>query len=127
MTNYIHSENFNLSENLSPSEDHSKWFKVDKDIAATIQILNKKGFHTLFSCEGHRELLPGGEKIRTSFPYITFTSGLSDDILSSLPESWTYEEEDESIYCYIFTDNDADFEHQRRAALDEIQQWASAL
>lgn len=41
---YIDKNTFEILENI---------FEVDDEIAESISLLNKKGYHTLFSCSGH--------------------------------------------------------------------------
>ena len=51
---YIDAKTFDIVENPSV-------FEVDNKIAEAISILNKKGYRTIFSCQGHNRsgyLLP---------------------------------------------------------------------
>ena len=94
-------------------------FEVDAMIAKTIQILNRKGYKTLFCCSGHAkkdvsvnvENMDGNvmpDMCLTDFYnqiYIAFQKGT---ILPNLPEGF-YEvngDNSEAIYCYINCDEE---------------------
>lgn len=94
-------------------------FDVDFMIAKTIQLLNRKGYFTEFSCSGHAkkddyvevEDLDGNiipDLYVTDYYneiYISFRKGT---ILPTLPDGFHLEssENRESIYCYIDCDED---------------------
>lgn len=56
---------------------------LDPDIAQFIVALNKKGYKTTYSCQGH--IYKSGEE---SLSYVTFEESLSKDKLSELPATW---------------------------------------
>lgn len=72
--------------------------EIDFNIARAINILNEKGYFTVFSCEGHIGNDLDGEHF-FSAPYIYF---LSDKVLKvmeehPLPDTWKYEIHGKSI------------------------------
>ena len=54
-------------------------FEVDEDIAKTISVLNKKGYHTLYSCSGHVKDSRLYEKYPNSNSYSIYDSYNIDD------------------------------------------------
>jgi hypothetical protein len=94
-------------------------FEVDAMIAKTIQILNKKGYVTEYSCGGHAKkddyvevYYLDGTVVPDAYVidyyneiYISFKKGTN---LPSLPDGFHLEssENHESIYCYIDCDED---------------------
>ena len=56
---------------------------LDPRIANTVMILNKKGFNTRFSCDGHKY-----SKTETAIPYIVFDESVPIDIFRTLPKGW---------------------------------------
>ena len=77
----------NTSDSLTycPMTDcDGELFETEEGIAEIIQILNRKGYYTGFSCSGHIDKT----YVDT---YIAFESTLPEKALSSLPESFSVE------------------------------------
>lgn len=55
---------------------------LDEKMGYVIAELNKKGYKTLFSCDGYKD------KLETSYPYIAFSQDVPADIFNTLPDGW---------------------------------------
>lgn len=98
---------------------------VDQNIAESIRLLNKKGFRTIFSCEGHG----------TTDGYIMFESRPISEYLHTLPLTWFVWKHDYSYYTYgldgkdtpkkvtIIRSNPCDYYQ----AMFDLQEWVEQL
>lgn len=76
--------------------DGVDWFEVDEAMIPLIQLCNKKGYTTSFSCSGHspgmHEYSSDGKRLTSrrfnGFPYVAFAK-IHD--FKNLPTGWTYE------------------------------------
>jgi len=128
------------------TEFGDEYVELDPMIAETIALLNKKGYRTESSCEGHYPELtiadPEGEHEATIWgmedlgfnpaqdcPYVDFAEGVE---LPDIPSGWTLEVyECGQVLCfdegwdYIYTKED--FEKKQKAVLDSLHEWAEKL
>lgn len=89
--------------------------EVDPCIIQVVSILNKKGYLTNFSCEGHNE---------TSNPYIYFSNKKQmEKYLHTIPTSWFLDLEDIKEGRFIIR---TEFE-QKNVAIYELLEWANGL
>lgn len=80
---------------------------IDTKIAHVINILNFKGYKTLFSCEGHET------ECSKSLPYITFVRHIPLFIFDNLPRGWyvgEYIKETKDITIYYNKGSDEDID-----------------
>lgn len=82
-----------ISYKCTSCEEYAEQIFLDPNIAIAISILNKKGFYTVFCCEGHHEttIETKDKRLSQENPYIYFKD---DTILSyisgdfPLPKTW---------------------------------------
>lgn len=96
---YFNTETYEIV--YKEEEPGEPYVEVDDNIAWVVAELNRKGYRTLFSCEGHYEgispnteeqVCESAEKDYSSFlidyPYITFAPGVR---LPSVPDKWFWQ------------------------------------
>lgn len=97
-------------------EIYPNMIMLDPNISDTIQILNLKGYHTLFSCEGH-----GNDKITA---YIYFKSKrILDLIADTIPITWYIDYSNIREGKFIIRSESANYTE----ALFDIYEWAKDL
>ncbi len=124
-------------ETFEVYKDHPKVFSCDPMIADTISKLNKLGFYTLASCEGHYEI----KEYDISFPtesrktgiYILFKEIYS---FSNIPEGFELENFDDKV-CLRHTmeyydekgnyRNRFDFEREKEKYNKILNEWVGNL
>ena len=91
--------------------DDAVVFNVDKEIAETISILNKKGYKTLASCASHFQILFNEERNCTDFEFLEKIKNDKRVIIKRLDEeSYDYWYEITENFIYILFDKEYEFE-----------------
>jgi len=88
MHKYINKNTFEIIDDI---------FEVDEDIAETISVLNKKGYHTLYCCSGHN---------RDPRLYEKYHIKKTDDCNYNNVDSYVVDEKDDSynlLKAYTYT------------------------
>ena len=113
--------------------------ELDVNIAKTIQILNLKGYHTKFCCEGHLSYDDDEQKEIVAGPYIYFEDSVSKDILTKypLPNSWVVDDDYVLLIRDKYTDAASTWEYvtaqeiwdswDKEKSLTDIYKWAKSL
>jgi hypothetical protein len=86
-------------------------FECDDKIAESIILLYKKGYHTVFSCSGHKGDLK---------PYIKFDRLVSMELYGQCPVNWTYDKFDYDDVMF-----DPDFTIRRKFTLLERMKFSA--
>ena len=116
------------------------FFEVDELIALPLQTLNRKGYLTACSCQGHPfdpvffhlsedgQPLPFvAEGLSLCESYVTF---LEPYDLPSLPEGFTLEKTAKSVRIFKHYEKNGDYEETLYAVIDamkELARWAKSL
>lgn len=106
---------------------------IDPNIAPIIAELNRKGFVTKFSCEGHEESTPDLEiydkfYLDKCLPYIWFKYAEQRHVLQDYPlvKPWYVDEDDGDVFCIRVNKEDyANYSLEDR--LITLKQWVDNL
>lgn len=93
-------------------------FDVDDAIAEAIQILNRKGYYTLFSCSGHTD-----DQHYPGHAYVQFDQVM---IPEEIPEGWYYED-DVNLYYQYTSMNEKELEEEIITVMAAFNEWAINL
>lgn len=149
---YMHKTSFDishgLSETLTANINGEKrvyflkeyFFEVDELIALPLQKLNRKGYYTACSCQGHPfdhvlfHLSPEGalQPVVAEVPcphesYVTFVEPYE---LPSLPEGFTLQKTEKSLRIFKAHPKNGDYEETLSsiiAAMNALSRWADEL
>lgn len=149
---YMHKTSFDISRNRGESitftingEERKffvadQFFEVDELIALPLQKLNRKGYYTACSCQGHPfdhvlfHLSPEGalQPVVAEFPcphesYVTFMEPYE---LPSLPEGFTMQKTEKSLRIFKVHPKNGDYEETLSsiiAAMNALSRWADEL
>lgn len=99
--------------------EYQNFFHVDDKIADVIITLNKKGYITLFSCEGHED--SPGAYIYFKNPDINF-----DGFTENLPDEWFLDEQDKEQLGAIVIRSKPEFD-DGSYDVSKLQEWANKL
>lgn len=123
-------------ETFEVYEEHPKVFSCDPHIAEAVSILNKLGYYTLASCEGHYEIKEFDvsypkEKMRTSI-YILFQDQYK---FPNIPEGFILEALEDKIlieHSINYFDKDiyikrSEFEKEKSKYIYILNKWAKGL
>lgn len=90
---------------------------IDINIQEHIRILNKKGYHTMYCCEGHS---------RNSNTYISFADDYFKEI--SIPDEFKYDKKRRIItYTYSMKLTEEKMEELKREKLAILLKWCKGL
>lgn len=104
---------------------------LDGKIASIISDLNKKGYKTCYSCEGHfnnycTEYIDDNDEFifNVAEAYISFEKPLEVD---SIPKFWVLYNEDDEMKHRIITTNSDEKGFNKNKALDSLRVWVKNL
>lgn len=104
-----------ITEKCPHCNTDTKLIEVDAYIAEVVSLLNKKGYFTNFSCEGHNE---------STNPYISFSNKKQmEKYVHTIPTSWFVDTEDLKMNKFIIR---TDF-CQKQVAIYELLEWVKGL
>ena len=96
--------------------DNYDLIEIDPNIADTISILNRKGFHTAFCCEGHGDYGTMG--------YIYFVRKyIMEKYIGTLPPTWYVDLDDIRREHFIIRSESSNYVE----AMLDIYEWAKSL
>lgn len=96
--------------------DNHDLIEIDPNIADTISILNRKGFHTAFCCEGHGD--------NDTLAYIYFVRKyIMEKYIGTLPLTWYVDLDDIRRGHFIIRSESSNYVE----AMLDIYEWAKSL
>lgn len=119
-------KNCGFDDNFVEEDDDRIFFDVDSRLVNVICNLNKKGYRTLFCCEGHTY----GDGIIYTYPYITiiFDSTYLKKEFEKIepPKDWFFDNEnlgclEDDIYKSLMRSNTVDYN------VKELEKWVDSL
>ena len=100
---------------------------IDEKISAAVQELNKKGYYTLYSCEGHLDNVNETTDC-SSLPYIMFTKCIPVSMFEKLPDGWYVDLDNNLIGIAIYyTEYNEDDSIDINFDENELLNWVQSL
>lgn len=113
---YMNSKNYSLSS----IKINDSYIEIDELIAPAVQLLNKKGYITSYSCSGHF----GNNCLR--HVYISFRPGIE---LLSIPDGFEYEKKYNQVFLFMMGkyDDPFSFIKDQLSYMEGLYDWALLL
>lgn len=105
---YMNTDTFDLYPTINCASFRGPAVEIDEPLAPTLQLLNQKGYHTVYSCSGHVAVETNADgKKDFNEAYIVFLFSaeekpIADYIAQHMPSEFTIDD-DKSDFAYVVT------------------------